>query len=65
MAISRKNGLTMTAEVFLVLPLERAAGRAKSQRKDLLASKGQQIASLMPATNYSYTIVNNVMLTHN
>ncbi len=40
MTISRKNGLAMTAEVFLVLPLERVAGRAQPQRKNLLAPTG-------------------------
>jgi hypothetical protein len=40
MAISRKNGLPMAAEVFLVLPLQGVAGCAESQRQNLFAPTG-------------------------
>jgi hypothetical protein len=40
MAVSRKNGFTMTAEVFFILPLKRVARRAQSQSENLLAPTG-------------------------
>jgi hypothetical protein len=40
MAISRKNGLAMAAEVFLVLPLQGVASSAEFQGENLFAPTG-------------------------
>ena len=35
LAVSIENGLTQTAKVLLILPLERVTGRAKTHGEDL------------------------------